>query len=225
MLLVDLDNTLVDRASAFNRWATDFVRSIGGSNSEAAWLIAADRDGYEPRESLARAIKERFDTDLGVEALVKTLLYDRVHSMTMNSVTTDALRNAREASWRIAVVTNGTAAQQMLKIKTVGLEAYVDAVVISEVERVKKPDPAIFQIAAHRLGAELARGWMVGDHPAADIAGGRASGVKTGWVSRGQEWPREMPAPDLSAGTAAEVINAVVLLGATEVRSSAPLDG
>lgn len=71
LLLVDLDNTLVDRASAFSLWATDFVRSLGRSDSEAAWLIAADRDGYEPRESLARAIKQRFETDLGVDALVK----------------------------------------------------------------------------------------------------------------------------------------------------------
>ena len=34
-----------------------------GRQREAAWLIAADRDGYEPRESLALAIKERFKTD------------------------------------------------------------------------------------------------------------------------------------------------------------------
>jgi hypothetical protein len=51
---------------------------------------------------------------------------------------------------------------------------------------------------------------MVGDHPAADTSGGRAAGLKTGWVSRGKEWAREMTAPDLSAGTGAAVIDAVV---------------
>lgn len=55
---------------------------------------------------------------------------------------------------------------------------------------------------------------MVGDHPAVDISGGRAVGLRTGWVTRGKKWPREMAAPDLSAGTAAEVIDAVVQLGA-----------
>ena len=84
LLLVDLDNTLVDRASAFNLWANDFVRSLGGSDSEAAWLVTADRDGYEPRESLARAIKERFDADLSINALVETLLYDHVGLLTMD---------------------------------------------------------------------------------------------------------------------------------------------
>lgn len=165
---------------------------------------------------------DRFDPGLGVEALVETLLYDHVGLMTIDPETTQALRNARDSGWRIGVVTNGTTAQQMLKIQTVGLEPYVDAVIISEAEQVKKPDPEIFLIAARRLGAELAGGWMVGDHPAADIAGGRAAGLRTGLVTRGKEWPCGMAAPDLSAGTAAEVIDAVVLLEAREIRSSTP---
>lgn len=51
---------------------------------------------------------------------------------------------------------------------------------------------------------------MVGDHPTADISGGRAAGLSTGWVSRGKDWPRDIAAPDHSAATAAEVIDAVV---------------
>ncbi|MGR0161979.1 hypothetical protein [Paenarthrobacter nitroguajacolicus] len=76
LMLVDLDNTLVDRALAFNRWASIFVESLGRPASEASWLIAADRDGYEPRESLARATKERFHSELSVEVMVEKLLYD-----------------------------------------------------------------------------------------------------------------------------------------------------
>ena len=34
LLLVDLDNTVVDRASAFSLWATEFVRSLGGTAAE-----------------------------------------------------------------------------------------------------------------------------------------------------------------------------------------------
>lgn len=213
LLLVDLDNTLIDRAAAFESWAVEFVRSLGGSDSDAAWLIDADRDGYEPRESLARAIKERLEVDVAVADLVDTLLYRHVDLMTVDSVTTDALRNARKHGWKIGIVTNGTTAQQALKIQRVGLEPYVDAVIVSEAVRVKKPDPEIFHIAARRLGAELTGGWMVGDHPIADMAGGREVGLGTGWVSRGKQWTDSTAVPTLIADTAAQIIDAIVFLG------------
>ena len=182
LVLVDLDNTLVVRASAFDRWAADFVRAHGLSADETVWLIAADRDRYEPRESLALSLQERFDTGLTVEALVDMLLFDHVERMTLDS-------------------------------RTAGLDQYVDAVIVSEAEGVWKPDIRIFESAASRVGTGSATGWMVGDHPTADISGGRAAGLRTGWVSRGREWPRWLAAPDLAAPTAAEVINAVVLAG------------
>ncbi|MEV7806919.1 HAD hydrolase-like protein [Microbispora sp. NPDC088329] len=41
-------------------------------------------------------------------------------------------------------------------------------------------------IAAERCGATLAEGgWMIGDNPTADIAGGRAVGLRTIWINRG----------------------------------------
>lgn len=158
LLLVDLDNTLVERVSAFILWASDFVRSFGRVDSETAWLIAADLDGYEPREPLARAIEERFETGLAVEVLVEKLLYDHVDLLTSDSATAQALQSARESAWRIGIVTNGTTAQQALRIRTVGLEPYVEAVTMSDAEGTKKPDAQLFQIAAGRLGCGV-DGW------------------------------------------------------------------
>lgn len=144
------------------------------------------------------------------------LLYEHVDSMTMEDCTKKALKNAKAHGWKIAIVTNGTTTQQTLKIQRVGLEPYVDAVVISEAERVKNSDSKIFQIAAQRLNSELTGGWMVGDHPIADIAGGQAAGLETGWVSRGLEWPVDVHSPTLMAATAAEVINNVVYRSALD---------
>lgn len=214
LMLVDLDNTLVDRTSAFGCWASNFVRSLGRADSDAAWLIAADLDGYELRESLALAIKDRFCMDHGVEALVDALLFEHVGLMGMDPRTATALGEAREAGWSIGIVTNGSTAQQTLKIEHLGLEPYVDCVVISEAAGVKKPDAEIFRLAAHELGGDVTDGWMVGDHPIADISGGRAAGLRTGWVSRGQNWPDDVPPPTLTRHSAAEVINALVQLEA-----------
>jgi FMN phosphatase YigB (HAD superfamily) len=210
LLLVDLDNTLVDRAFAFNQWAAEFVRGLGGSAADVAWLIESDNDGYQPRESLANAINARFKTTHGIPALIEMLLYEHVGAMVLDSVTAAALDSARSRGWRIGVVTNGTVSQQMLKVKIVGLDKFVDAVVISEAEGLKKPDPGIFHIASERVGVGLNGSWMVGDHPAADISGGQGAGMATGWVSRGRDWPDGIEPPSLSGRTAADVINAIV---------------
>jgi putative hydrolase of the HAD superfamily len=49
LLLVDLDNTLVDRAGAFARWAREFASAHGGGAADVQWLVTADRDGLFPR--------------------------------------------------------------------------------------------------------------------------------------------------------------------------------
>jgi hypothetical protein len=59
LLLIDLDNTLIDRSAAFRAWATDYVPQHGDDPSDLDWLIEADRDGYEPRPRLAEKIAAR----------------------------------------------------------------------------------------------------------------------------------------------------------------------
>jgi putative hydrolase of the HAD superfamily/5'-nucleotidase len=77
------------------------------------------------------------------------------------------------------VITNGGVVQQSLKLDHTGIGAVVDYTCISEAVGLRKPDPRIFKLAATHTGATLTDGWMVGDHPAYDIAGGIAAGLNT----------------------------------------------
>ncbi|GAA3226188.1 HAD family hydrolase [Nonomuraea helvata] len=62
----------------------------------------------------------------------------------------------------------------------------VDGWAISGAEGVRKPDVRLFEIAARRCGASLhSGGWVVGDDPGKDIAGGRDAGLRTIWIDRG----------------------------------------
>ncbi len=58
LLLIDLDNTLVDRASAYKGWA---LSRFG--ESDVSWLIEVDQNGYAPRERVAAAIAQRYGVD------------------------------------------------------------------------------------------------------------------------------------------------------------------
>lgn len=58
LVLADLDNTLIDRAGAFARWAREFV-SARAAARRTQWLVAADQDGLQTRERLAALISAR----------------------------------------------------------------------------------------------------------------------------------------------------------------------
>jgi FMN phosphatase YigB (HAD superfamily) len=56
----------------------------------------------------------------------------------------------------------------------------VDAYVLSGIEGIRKSEAALFEIAADRRVRALAKGgWMIGDNLTADMAGGRAVGLRT----------------------------------------------
>lgn len=86
----------------------------------------------------------------------------------------------------------------------------VDAVCVSEEVGARKPDPRIFDEAARRCDTELA-GWMIGDSPTVDVAGGRAAGLRTAWLHRGREWdPAVGATPDLVVDSVTTAVQALL---------------
>jgi putative hydrolase of the HAD superfamily len=92
---------------------------------------------------------------------------------------------------RIGIVSNNLLDEQQEKIRTCGLDRFVDVLVVSEELGVSKPDPAIFRVALDRLACAPEQAVMVGDSWSADIAGARAAGIRAIWFN-----PRRLPAPD-----------------------------
>jgi putative hydrolase of the HAD superfamily len=189
LLLLDLDNTLIDRTGAFRRWAERYVTRLGGGEADVAWLITVDRDGYLPRAEVAEAMRTRFGLTAGSAAVVEDLRAGVLAEVRPEPGVADALRGAAAAGWVPVVLTNGTVRQQEAKLRRTGLDGLAAGWVISEAAGTRKPDPAIFRLAAARAGLPLEEGWMVGDHPAADVGGGHAVGLNTVWLRRGRQWP------------------------------------
>ncbi|QAV70438.1 hypothetical protein ESZ53_08280 [Salinibacterium sp. UTAS2018] len=91
LLLLDLDNTLVDRDLAFREWVSGFVADLGGNSADREWLMAADANGYASREKLAAGIQERFALGTSIPDLVHRLLFDHVESIACYSGIKDGL--------------------------------------------------------------------------------------------------------------------------------------
>lgn len=193
LALFDLDNTLIDRAAAFRRWATRFCSQRALHDDAVERLIALDGDGYRRRADVFAEARDLFGLAEPVEDLLAAYRRDYVLSYVKEDVVLGRLTQLRAAGWKIGIVTNGPATQTD-KIAITGLADLVDACCVSEVVGAAKPDPVLFQTAARLAGCEL-RGWMVGDNPEADIGGAHAVGLNTIWIARGRIWDRSDFAP------------------------------
>ena len=208
LLLLDLDNTLVDRAAAFLTWAQRFTVTHGG---DVDWLVDADADGYEPRARLAERIRSKYFLDESALAAVQADLDSGMaDELVLDPAIPMALARARNAGWVPAVVTNGRVVQQERKLLVTGLNRLVDTWVISEAVGAKKPDPEIFHAVARLTGRSLDGAWMIGDSATADIGGANGISIDSVWLHRGRSWIEDQYQPTFVANDCVEAIDYVV---------------
>jgi putative hydrolase of the HAD superfamily len=204
LLMLDIDNTLVDRDAAFREAGRAFLAEHGLPAADLPWLVALDGDGYTPRHDVARGMAERYGGTVD-EPAVRALL-DRgvAERAVLPDGTRAALLRAVDSGLTCVIVTNGRVTQQEVKIRNTGLDRLVHGWVVSEAVGHVKPAPEIFHAAARVTGASLDGAWVIGDAAHADIRGAVAVGARSVWVSRGRTWtePAYRPchvAPDTAA--------------------------
>ncbi|HEU5111417.1 MAG TPA: HAD family hydrolase [Micromonosporaceae bacterium] len=188
LLLLDLDNTVLDRAGPFRAWGQRFLAEIGAPAEDIDWLLDMDADGLTSRWDVADALRDRYRLHISAVDLVEALHDGVVEYTRLDPMVACALRIAADSGWVPVIVTNGALRQQEAKIKGTGLDRYVADWVISEDVGVSKPNPRIFALAAQRVRMRLGNAWVVGDSPEADIAGAVAMGLPSVWVHRGRSW-------------------------------------
>jgi len=208
LALFDLDNTLVDRKTAFRRWATRFVvdRSLGDGALE--YLIEADGDGFATRQAVFDAMRARYGLVDTTADLIEGYRASYLDFFEPDPSVGTALRSLRSRGWRVGVVTNGPPTQRE-KLERAGLLELLDGVCISDELGVAKPDRRIFEEALRRCGepgSPPADSWMVGDTAIPDIAGGHGAGMRTIWMHRGRSWDLYEFRPDRSVGSIAEAV-------------------
>ncbi|MBP0453970.1 HAD-IA family hydrolase [Kitasatospora sp. RG8] len=208
LVLVDFDDTLIDRLASVTAWVARYCAGHGlGREVEQRMLeamrIRADLD-----------VIERLCAELGLPESASEL-WSRYETELVMSVkpfpgVIEALAAVREAGHQVVVVTNGGAQIQRAKLKASGIADVVDAVCISGAIGIRKPERQIFEAAAASVGRDLAQGgWMIGDNADLDVAGGREAGLRTVWISHGQSWLGGAE-PDIVARTAVEAFVHVV---------------
>jgi putative hydrolase of the HAD superfamily len=90
----------------------------------------------------------------------------------------DLVRRALAAGRTVALLTNGDARDQALKVARTGLAAFDLPLLASSELGAAKPDPRAFATALARLDARPEDAVMVGDSVANDVEGALAAGVR-----------------------------------------------
>ncbi len=211
LILVDLDETLVDRDAVVRAWVHDAAE---GDLTDVAWLVVHDRVNgrVRDRESFLSGVAERLGWLTPVEELLMSWPSAFGSRYRIDPSVAAALARARTGGFRVAVVSNGDAVRQRAKVEAMGLTDLVDAVVISGELGVRKPDPRIFAAAARAAGSDLSGAtWVLGDDPVADLQGARSIGATAVWVNRaGRPWPADLPRPDAEFADPAVALDHVV---------------
>ncbi|QMU73645.1 HAD family hydrolase [Streptacidiphilus sp. P02-A3a] len=214
-MLLDLDNTLIDRNLAFRGWAAQFLQRRALPPVDLDWLVTLDCGGHLDRPTLMRATCERYGLAEDIDVLLREYRETLIRLIDCPATHREALRGARAAGWTLCIVTNGSTVHQLAKIHRTGLAPLVDGWIVSEEAGCAKPDPRIFRLAADRCGLAAGSGWteetwMVGDHAPADIAGARLAGLRSVWLQHGRPWPETAYAPTLTARSLPEAVRLIV---------------
>lgn len=206
LALFDLDRTLIDLDAAFLRWANEFAAQHRLGHEGADWLANLDQAGHPHRDVFFGKVREHFRLPETTGELWAAYRRRMPHLVRCYPGVMDGLAELRVSGWRVGIVTNGTADNQLGKLRHTGLADAVDGYAVSGVEGIRKPDSRLFHLAAQRCGAALAEGgWMVGDNLVADVEGAQAAGLRAIWINRGT-WPGHRHKADHTVSDIAEAI-------------------
>ena len=205
-IFFDLDDTLIGYADA-ERSALEVGCALAARANPAIdtdALYQAIYDAYEKNYAygtpgytdLAHLPVDAFRRRLTAEALAALGVPDAALTEAIVSAyaaaETEALRAFPDAettlSWlrphfRLGLITNGPSAMQRAKLGALALDGYFEAIVVDTEFGHPKPDERIFQHAARQVGLAPDELLFIGNSLAHDIAGARAAGWASVWLS------------------------------------------
>lgn len=197
-LLIDIDNTLYDyepRNKHAQKACYLYFRNELGLASLAEYVFydrykhhrSVVTDKFYPKaicRSRALAFQGYLE-ELGVQKAPETSLFiEKIYWDTFTEQmmpclqAVDLLQKAKEAHLKIIAVTDMTTEIQLRKLSVLGVSAYIDDVVTSEMAGIEKPSPIIFNMALDKAGCSAVEAIMVGDDLEKDIKGAEALGIK-----------------------------------------------
>ncbi|WP_077618228.1 HAD family hydrolase [Bacillus sinesaloumensis] len=151
-------------------------------------FIELDNHGYVWKDKVYRQLVDEFAiTDITWEELLQDYIREFKNHCVPFPNLIEMLEVLKRNDFVLGMITNGYGQFQMDNIKALGIEAYFDAILVSEWEGIKKPDPQLFIRALENLKILPHEGIFIGDHPMNDVKAAQNIGMKGIW-KRDFQW-------------------------------------
>jgi len=148
-----------------------------------------DAKGYVWKDKVYQQLVEEFClTGITSQELLQDYLHEFQYSCVPFPNLIEMLAELSAAGIRLGMVSNGFGKFQMRNIEALRIKDYFKAILISEWEGLRKPDPAIFLRALQKLDTAPDQSLYIGDHPQNDIAAAQKVGMISVWKEDTQ-WP------------------------------------
>lgn len=225
-VLFDLDGTLLDRDTSLLRFVHDQYERIGAlqlvqKDVFCERFIELDQHGYVWKDKVYEQLVAEFAIP-DLDALF--LLQDYISQFPQHCIAFphlhETLGQLQQQGIKLGLISNGFGQFQYANLQALGIAHFFEAVLISEWEGLRKPDPAIFQRALSKLRVPPEQAIYVGDHPENDVRASRAVGMKAVW-KRSDQFAAAAEA-DAVIADLAEVIG--IALPAVQLRRQASRD-
>ena len=187
-VIFDLDGTLLNRDKSvkkfidnqydrLNKWINHIPKE-----DYVTRFIELDNRGYVWKDKVYQQLTDEFEIR-GVtwEALLQDYISHFKNHCEPFPNLFDLLEELRNNQLILGIITNGMGQFQMDNIKALGIEQYFDAILVSEWEGLKKPDPTIFLRALYQLNVSPNQSAYVGDHPENDVKASQKAGMNGIW--------------------------------------------
>ena len=195
-LLLDLDDTILDFHKAERVALSKTFRDFGLEPTEEVldlyhkinkWHWEQLELGVMTRDQVLVGRFDQLFQELGMEVDAAACMKQYERNLSIGHYflpgAEEAVKKLHE-TYRLFLVSNGTATVQHSRLTSAGLYPYFEQVFISQEIGYNKPDKAYFDRCFERIpGFSPEKALMVGDSLTSDIRGGINAGVKTVWVN------------------------------------------
>jgi putative hydrolase of the HAD superfamily len=106
LLMLDLDNTLVDRDAAFRDAVTAFLAERRLPDTDLTWVMGLDASGCTARHEVAAAMTDRYRDTVPAKAIHALLDHGAADRVVLADLSREALGKAQAHGLTWVIVTN-----------------------------------------------------------------------------------------------------------------------